>query len=236
MNAIDRIVAAISPQRGLARVRARHAMGLIDGLRAYDGGRISRRLPGRAPATSANAELSDTTIATLRNRARDMVRNNPYCSRALDIWTSNVVGGGIVPASRTGKKAIDRKVMELWQSFVENCDADGQLDFFGIQALAVRSAFEGGDALVRLRVRRAEDGFRVPLQLQLMEGDHLDAARNGDNNGVRTVLGVQLSPIGTRNGYYLFPQHPGEQGQFLAPGQSSTFVPASDVIHLYRKN
>jgi lambda family phage portal protein len=235
MNAIDRIVATFSPRAGLDRVRARKALEMVDGLRGYDGGKISRRLPGIGPSTSANSELNNVSIARLRDRAREMVRNNPYCTRALDIWASNVVGAGIVPASRTGKKNVDRKVNDLWRVFSDSCDADGQLDFYGLQTLAVRSAFEGGDTLARMRVRRAEDGFKVPLQVQLMEGDQLDAGQHGTINGNKTVLGVQLSPIGTRNGYYLFPEHPGERGQFQLTGLTSNFVSASEVVHLYRK-
>lgn len=235
MNTLDRIIAAVSPRRALDRVRARTAMQSLGGLRSYDGGRISRRLPGTASSASINAELNNVSIARLRDRARDMVRNNPYCARALDVWTSNVVGAGIVPASRTGNKSRDRKVMDLWQRFVEECDADGQLDFYGLQTLAVRSAFEGGDTLARLRVRRPEDGLRIPFQIQLMEGDHLDTGRHGIIDGFKTVLGVQLSGVGQRTGYYLFPEHPGERGQTQLSSFTSSWVPASDVIHLYRK-
>lgn len=235
MNAIDRIVATFSPRAALDRARARQALSIIDGQRGYDGGKISRRLPALGPSTSANSELNSVSIARLRDRAREMVRNNPYCARALDIWASNVVGAGIVPASRTGKKGVDRKVMDLWRVFVESCDADGQLDFYGLQTLAVRSAFEGGDTLARMRVRRAEDGFRIPLQVQLMEGDQLDSGQHGIVNNNKVVLGVQLNGIGQRAGYYLFPEHPGERGQFQLTGLTSNWVPASDVVHLYRK-
>lgn len=236
MNAIDRLISVFAPRVGLERVRARSALALIASARGYDGGKISRRLPTLAPATSANSEMNNASIARLRDRAREMVRNNPYCSRALDIWASNIVGSGIVPASRTGDKARDRRVMDLWQAFVENADADGQLDFYGLQTLAVRSAFEGGDTLTRMRTRRAEDGYLVPLQLQLMEGDQLDSTQHGVINGFKTILGVALSPIGTRNGYWLFPEHPGERGQFQLTGLTSNFVPATDVLHLYRKS
>lgn len=235
MNALDKIIAAVAPRRALERARARNALHVLDGQRAYDGGRISRRLPGNASSTSANAELNSVSVARLRDRARDMVRNNPYCARALDIWTSNVIGAGIVPASRTGKKAMDRKVMDLWKRFTDDCDADGQLDFYGLQALAVRSAFEGGDTLARMRVRRESDGFHIPFQIQLMEGDHLDAGKNDNVNGVKTILGVQLSPIGQRIGYYIFPEHPGERGAFNFSSITSSWVDATEVVHLYRK-
>jgi lambda family phage portal protein len=85
-------------------------------------------------------------------------------------------------------------------------------------------------------VRRDSDGLRIPLQVQLMEGDHLDTSRHGVVDGFKTILGVQLSGTGQRLGYWLFPEHPGERGQFQLNNFSSVKVPASDVIHLYRKS
>ena len=69
-----------------------------------------------------------------------------------------------------------------------------------------------------------------------MEGDHLDTSRHGVVDGFKTILGVQLSGTGQRLGYWLFPEHPGERGQFQLNNFSSIKVPASDVIHLYRKS
>ncbi|KKL47549.1 hypothetical protein LCGC14_2334410, partial [marine sediment metagenome] len=50
-------------------------------------------------------------------------------------------------------------------------DADGVVDFYGLQALAVRSTIEGGDCFIRLRNRRAGEAGTVPLQLQVLEGE-----------------------------------------------------------------
>jgi hypothetical protein len=47
----------------------------------------------------------------------------------------------------------------------------------GMQALIVRTTAESGDGIVRFWHRLSDDGFRVPLQLQILEGDYLDIAR-----------------------------------------------------------
>ncbi|WP_155518468.1 phage portal protein, partial [Ralstonia solanacearum] len=39
---------------------------------------------------------------------------------------------------------------------------------------------EGGECLIRLRPRREEDGLAVPLQLQLLEAEHLPMHLNTD--------------------------------------------------------
>lgn len=236
MNMFDRALAAIAPRMALERARARAALAAVNaGTRAYEGGRISRRMPNSAPKSSANRELYGAGLGELRARARDMVRNNPYCARALDVWASNVVGGGIVPASRTGDQATDARVNELWKRFVDECDAENQMDFYGLQTLAARAAFEGGDTLARLRTRRAGDGFVVPLQIQLLESDYLDSLQHGPVGTFRRVLGIEFDSLGRRSNYFLFSEHPGDWGQFQLSGFTSQAVPAADVVHLYRK-
>ena len=46
-----------------------------------------------------------------------------------------------------------------------------------MQALIVRTTAESGDGIVRFRPRLPQDNFRVPLQLQVLEGDFLDNSR-----------------------------------------------------------
>lgn len=237
MNIIDRALAVISPETAVRRLQARRALGILESLnaRSYDGGKINRRNPKRAPATSANGAMNNADFVRVRDRARDFVRNSPHGSRAVEIFAANAIGTGIIPASRTGNKALDKKVNDLWAASCEEMDADGQSDWAGLQTLAARSMFEGGEALGRLRVRRESDGLKVPLQLQLMEGDHIDNSRHEGLAFGRTVLGVEFDGLGRRRGYYLFNQHPGEMTGFSMPGFTSQRVDAAEVIHLYRK-
>ncbi|MEZ6004728.1 MAG: phage portal protein [Planctomycetota bacterium] len=61
--------------------------------------------------------------------------------------------------------------------------------------------------------RRPEDGLPIPLQLQVLEGDHLDDATSlisgKDRNGNREVRGVLFDAVGRRTGYRSFLEHPG---------------------------
>ena len=65
---------------------------------------------------------------------------------------------------------------------------------------------ESGECLVRLRERRVEDGLPVPLQLQVLEPDHLDASKTGDlPNGGFVLQGVEFDALGRRRAYWLYP-------------------------------
>jgi lambda family phage portal protein len=171
----------------------------------------------------------------LRDRSRDLVRNNPHASKALEELVGNSVGTGIVPTASTGNAAIDKVINNEWPYFVEQCDTPQRLDFYGMQALMMRSTAESGEGLIRYRPRLPQDNLRVPLQLQLLEADFLDQTRTmGLLNG-HVMQGVQFDLLGRREAYWLFSYHPGGV-LILNPrgGIISQPVPASQIMHIYR--
>ena len=233
MNLIDRIVSYVSPEAGLKRARARAATGILN---AYEGASISRRTEGwRTVGSDANAETR-ASLSVLRNRSRDLVRNNPYASKAVAVIANNVVGTGILPQAKARTKARTRVIEDLAKAHLDTTaiDARGTLDFYGIQGQVIRTVVESGECLIRRRHRRPADGLPLPFQIQVLEPDFLDTSKDGPlpNNGGVVKQGVQFDPIGRRTGYWLFSQHPGDAYSFRQ--LKSTFVPAADIIHVYR--
>lgn len=237
MNALDKAISFFSPGTGLRRARARQALGVISKL-AYEGANVGRRTSGwNAAGSSANAEIG-VSLTKLRDRARQLHRDNPHARKAVSEWSGTAVGTGITGRSKTGDTALDATVDTLWEEFCEVCDADGQLDFNGLQALVAETVFLSGEALVRRRKRFPEDGFTVPLQLQVLEGDYLDHEKTTSlPNGGVIIHGVEFDPIGRRVAYWLFDQHPGEVSgkTFLRGGFQSKRVPATEILHIYEK-
>lgn len=237
-NLLDRVIAAISPQRGARRMRARKAFEIA--RRGYEGASVGRQTDGwLTGSTSADTEIWNAG-ARLRDRSRDLVRNDPLALKAVDVLISNIVGEGILPRPNTGDKAKNKIIAKAFDEWAQNdCDADGQLDFYGMQALMVSEMIEAGEVLVRRRLRKASDGLSVPLQLQTIEADQLDAMRNGPISGGApnsyTVQGVEFDSIGRRQAYWIYPYHPGSN--FVDPRLTlmSKAVPAEDIVHLYEK-
>ena len=224
MNFVDELIAYFDPVRGAMRAKAR--MGL-EMARAYDAGKRGRRTAGwHAGGGSANAEIGPS-LEIVRNRCRDMVRNNEYAARAIDSLVSNTIGDGITA------KAPDQT---LWNDWCEYADADGQLDFAGLLELGHRTRRESGEVLFRFRPRAPEDGLPVPLQIQVLEPDHLDPSKTGQlSNGNFAIAGVEFNQIGQRVAYWMFPVHPGEVATFRVRSLESKRVPASEILHYYRK-
>jgi lambda family phage portal protein len=230
---MDRLIAVVNPEAALRRAKSRALLSAIRGV--YDGA-ASRRSNGGwlVPSTSANSEIKPALVR-LRDRTRDLVRNNPYATRAVDVWVSHLIGDGITVTPRADD-GINPSLQMAWDSWAmtSECDADGQNDFNGIQALMTRSMVESGECLIRFRTRRIEDGLTVPLQLQCLESDFLDHTKTENlPNGGTIVMGVQFGPLGNREGYWLFKNHPGDN--FFSYQRASAFVPADQIIHLYRK-
>ncbi len=227
---VERGIAAAFP--GWALKRSISRMGL-EHARSYDAAKVGRRTAGwSATSGSANAELGEG-LARIRNRARDTVRNNEYAKRAVGVYASNVVGFGIsiVPASATE----NAKWLE-WSGSLE-CDADGTSNLAGLTKLMVTERFGAGEVLIRRRWRKASDGLSVPMQIQVLEADHLDESRTGPQaNGNYCILGKEFDALGSCVAYWLYPEHPGELAGWRARSLQSTRVPASEVIHYYRRD
>lgn len=236
MNWLDRLVLAVSPRAGFDRLRFRAAADIAArSARGYEGAKGGRREVGWiAVGKSANAEIAPAA-AKIRNRARDLVRNNFYGDRGVRIFQATIVSTGVMGHANTGNKKIDRRIDDAWRVWSAECDADGQHDFAGLQALAVRATVEAGEMLVRYRPRRAGDGLAVPLQIQLLEPDFLDTNRFEAAPGGNVVMqGIEFDALGRRVAYYLFDQHPGDVGIVGRGSFQSRRVSASEIVHLYR--
>jgi lambda family phage portal protein len=230
-NALDRLIGIFDPSRALRRVVDRVRL-----QRAYEAAspRDSWR-PRRGSASAQADHFADATI--LRTKARSLVQNVPYIAASMDALVANVIGTGIVPRF-TGPYA--KKFNELLTSWIDVCDADGRLDFFGMEAAGYRAMEQDGEVLVRLRPRRPDDGLPVPLQLQLLEIDWLDSSRNsqasgggGAGPGNVIVEGIEYDGIGRVAAYWLWDQHPGDATLLRGFRNFSKRVPAANIIHLY---
>jgi lambda family phage portal protein len=197
--------------------------------RNYEAASRSNRLSSwNTYGTDANA--SNQSLSVIRNRSRDLVRNNPHAARIVQAISSHVVGFGITGAIKGNKKLDD-----VWQQWAESrqCDADGRHDFYGLQRLVMRCVVESGECLIRLRYRRPEDGLIVPLQLQVLEPDYLDSNKSGPlPNGGQIINGIEYDPIGRIVAYWLYKNHPGAAVGTMT--FTSSRIDADSVIHVFR--
>lgn len=227
--ALDRLLTHFAPGLAVKRIRSRmHAEILARHYEAASAGR--RTVNWNRSGADANV-ASGASLSTLRALSRDLRRNNPWARAGIRIVANNTVGWGITPKAVGGT----RKLQEAWVRWAESteCDADGRLTFYGMQRQIMETVAEAGEALVRRRVRRAEDGLAIPLQLQLLEPDFLDTSRDNEIGvaGGPIIQGIEHDQLGRRVAYWLFTRHPGSN---FATGTSRRY-PASEILHIYRQ-
>jgi len=222
---LDNVIGWISPEAGLRRERMRQALEMA---RSYEGARHGRRTAGWSSGSgSANAEIGPS-LTTLRNRSRQLIRDNSYAARAIEAHVSSAIGTGIV-----GKYA-ERLPSGLYAKWCEQCDADGGLDFYGLQALAARGEYESGEVFIQRIFPESNRGLEIPLQLRVLESDFLDSTKTERlSNGNFVITGVEHDASGQRVAYWFFDSHPGEVIALTGFGLKSRRVPADQVIHLY---
>lgn len=233
MSILDRIIAGVSPQRALARAQARRA---LDVMAHYDAATGGRRSKSWRPS-SLDADATAARRQRLAWITRDMIRNTPFATRAQQVIANNVVADGIIPKV-LGTPRQRRRGLELIERHFDttDIDAEGRLNLYGLQRLAINCIVESGEVLFRRRRRQRSDGYAMPFQIQILEPDYLDETKDGTlTNGFFIRDGIEYNAIGQRVAYHLFDEHPGGiSGRALSLRTQSRRVPAVDVVHVYR--
>lgn len=209
-------------------------------MSGYWGASRSRRfrhfeVSDRGPNTLLSAEGE-----TIRARARQEVRGSSQGSAAARAFKVHTVGEGIKPRSLHSEDRRSRQLDEIWERTAETIDADGVDDFYGLQATIARSLFVDGEAFLRKRTRRPEDGLL--MQVQGLEADLLPLslvfAPKPVNPNHNVVGGIEVDSIGRRVAYHFFQEHPRDQVNWRTGGMGATMtrpVPADQVLHVYER-
>lgn len=237
MNPLDRLIAWIDPVAGSRRLAHRRALDVH--ARAYDAARRDQRtMSWQTSGSSANTE-ANAAEELVRNRARDLLRNNGFAVQIVETVADHVVGTGIIgtPVGVNGRSR--QRLVQAFNDWTHECDFDGDNDLYGLQWLAAKAMEESGACLIRLRRVQFEAGVTIaPLRLQVLEPDFIDTTKNGTTaEGGMIDRGIQYDALGRKQGYWLYDHHPGDMAQFglRTRSQLSTFVPAAEVIYLYAK-
>ena len=217
----------------------------LKNLRAYQGALVSRLTSDwMSSQLSADAEIRNS-LRKLRDRSRELVRNNPYARQAKRTTQINIVGTGmkfqsLVVQQRGGKRdqRVNNIIEEAWSEWTQadSCDCAGKYSFHQFEWLAAGALCESGEAIFRI-VRKPFGNSEVPLALQIIESDLLDEEYDGKtlnkNNEWRN--GVEVDEWGRALRYAILTKHPGD-AYYLDYSHNQKlhiFVPAEDIIHLF---
>ncbi len=182
--------------------------------------------------TNLNADILGTG-RTIRERAAHAARNNATAAAAVNALVSNIIGPGIVPSPQHPDPAERARLSDLFARWTDRADFDGERDFYGLQALAVRQWIEAGESFAHLLLA-PDSGPDVPLQLRLLHPSQVPTEWPMAlvNNAVRG--GIEHDEFGRRVAYLALPFRPEDPFMAMAKaGWSPVRLPADDVLHLF---
>lgn len=217
------------------------------GKRQYGGATFGRLVNDWiAQSTSMDSEIR-TSLRALRNRSRQLCRDNEFARNAIRAITNNVVGQGVgmqmqvkMQRQRADGPALNQPINDMiedaWEQWTkkDNCHVGGTLSFQDIERLVMSSVAESGEVIVRM-VRQPFGKSPVPFALEIIESDQLIDERNGradDDEEIR--MGVQRDEWGRPTNYWFYPRHPGDfQFQAMSPSKYKV-IGADEIIHLFK--
>ena len=210
--------------------------------RAYEGAMVSRLTADWVTSsTSADAEI-DGSLVRLRNRSRQLLRDNPYVQAARRAIVTNVIGRGIRMQSRVamvrGAGRLDKptndRIESWWRRYCrkEHIHAAGKLSFARILRQTMAAVPESGEVFIRL-VPQDFGGSGTALGLEILEADLCDETHTAgpDSDGNEWRMGVQVNRWGRPVHYRFRTRHPGDVSGSV--GYITTDVPAREIIHLF---
>lgn len=228
MNAIDKIVSAVSPEAGYRREAWRQA---LSELRDYDAASYGRINAGWR-VHNESAELTDRSSRdVVRARARDLERNSDISQSLLYAYKRNVVGKGYTLRARTPDATLNKLIEKAWRRWCKarNCDVTGEQTFNEILRMIVERKKVDGGLLI---LYRYTPGGVVPFKLQAMEVDELDTNQTTPKTpGNRVVGGIEYNLYRRAVGYWIR-QYDIEGWQILDP----VYIEAKDVYFFKTKH
>lgn len=250
MGIIDRMISIFSPKTAFNRARYRAAATIL-GSSSYSGASKTKRSMkgwGLRSSISPDDEIL-SELETLRDRSRDLYKNNPVATGAIKKMVTNVVGTGLRLQARVEREflGLSDDAADSWESDVErrfrswaesqDVDAGRRLNFYEIQELAFLSILQSGEVFALLPLI-PRPGSSSDLRVQLIEADRVS---NPDDSMDTDKIsgGIEVGKYGEPVAYHVITSSPGA----LFAGQKewqrvSAFGSGSgrqNVLHIYKQ-
>jgi lambda family phage portal protein len=212
--------------------------------RSYAGAAFGRLVNDWVTSTtSMDAELR-SSLVKLRDRARQLGRDNDYMRSFLREVQNNVIGQGISFQAQVRQERgqrlnekINDEIEAKWCKWTrkENCHVAGTLNFQEIERLIIRNVAESGEVIVR-KVFQKFGKSRIPLALEVIEPDLLDENMNGvSSEGNEIRMGVEVDQWQRPVAYHFRSAHPGDLNAHSIESRVGRHkrVPAGEIMHLF---
>ena len=189
---------------------------------------------------SADSELSPV-LKVIRSRSRDLVRNNQYAKRYINLLKTNVIGGkgfglqvkaldSVGNLDEAGNSAVEQAFMQ-WGK-LGNPTVDGKMSWVDAQRLCLETLARDGEVFI---VKHRGAGFKDSFAIEFIESDQVDETKNEklpDGNEIR--MGIELDKFKKPIAYHFLTYHPGDYDfTTMSVAKKTIRIPADRVIHVF---
>lgn len=206
--------------------------------RNYQGANTGRLFADfKYDSASADVELK-VALPLLRSRSRDLVRNDPYAKRFMNLIKTNVIGEtglNLEVKARNADRSLDSVgnaiIEESWYDWGRVCSADGKMSWTDIQHYCVEAWKRDGEAFLQI-VKGSI--YKHGIALNPIEADLVDDQKNERlKNGNEIRMGVELDSYRRPVAYWIKQVHPGDYDFTTTSLHRTVRVPADQIIHFY---
>lgn len=207
--------------------------------RRYNSAQSNRTTYDWLADSKSQNQVLRSDLRRLRERSRDLAKNDPYAKKFLSLVRNNVIGKGMTLQVRPAGKPIasDAKLSShIEQKFYEwskkeNCSTSGKLSFWKAQRLFITQVARDGEALVR----KVYGGNRFGFSLKLYSAAWLDENYNDTlPGGNRVIMSVEVDDADRPVAYYL--TQPIGEYQRRNTTRFRIRVEAKEIIHAFLIN
>lgn len=191
---------------------------------------------------SADSEIR-WALRDIRNRSRDLERNNEYFRRYLQLLRVNVVGENgfnVQVRGRNPDNSLDRAgnniIESAWREFsrMGGPTVDGKMSMVDLCNHIITGMARDGE--VFLQVVKG-NYLRHGIAVQIIEPDRVDEEKNElAPNGNSIRMGVELDKKTRRPiAYHVLTYHKGDY-DYMLPANERKYevIPASEMMHIYK--
>jgi lambda family phage portal protein len=232
LNALDRLVAAFSPETALRRAAARRALAY------YEAAEPSRTRKVRRSDMPIN-DLVERSTTAIRAQVRSLERNHDLARGALRVLVNNTIGPtgiGVEPQPRRADGSIHEEyakaLREAWTDWQLHPEVTGRFTWAKTQRALARAWFRDGEAFAKDIIGAGaglQHNTRVPYSIEVFEADLCPVEFSDSSRGIRQ--GIEMNGWGRPLAYWLHKADP--RSSFLMPTIADLArVPAERVVHL----
>ncbi len=214
----------------------RRAHKKIPQKRRYQAAQGGNLYGGWSPSQATGDVSIKRDLRSIRNRSRDLMRNDDYAKKFKRMLKTNVIGSTGLRLQAKVKdsngeldKKANQNIEDGWKSWgkLGVCDVTGKYTIDDIYKMALGTVAEDGEVLVR-KVK----GFPNPFgfAVQLIEADHLDEQFNDLERNI--AMGIEYDRWSKPIAYHLFKSHPASNGMYRRDITRER-IPADEIIHLF---